>query len=291
LDDFYPGDDVVDWVGISIFQQLYPWAEYYDDTSSGGGGDFAGGSMIYVKEVLDYAKRHDKPVMIAESTPFGGMFWNGQDFGNKKDSIPLPLLLHNNTTSEAAATTTTPDKNNIWNLWFAPVLQLIEQYDIRMWSYINCDWNAQPMWHNIGFGDTRLASSQRVMENWWEEVLQNPRFVSAPLNCYGTDHDSSPVNDDEHDAASLLSLTLAPPAIVGSWSFLGNNQTMEILLPKLFVLTLVLGMALLLGVRYYSKSRRHRPKRRTTRILELHHETTEEVFGTKQEGYGSTVET
>jgi hypothetical protein len=26
LEDFYPGDDVVDWVAISVFQQLYPWA-------------------------------------------------------------------------------------------------------------------------------------------------------------------------------------------------------------------------------------------------------------------------
>ena len=26
LDQFYPGDDFVDWVGISVFQQFYPWA-------------------------------------------------------------------------------------------------------------------------------------------------------------------------------------------------------------------------------------------------------------------------
>lgn len=26
LDQFYPGDEYVDWVGISVFQQFYPWA-------------------------------------------------------------------------------------------------------------------------------------------------------------------------------------------------------------------------------------------------------------------------
>jgi hypothetical protein len=159
LEDFYPGDDYVDWVGISIFQQLYPWAS---QTSS-----FAGGSMHYVKEFLDFAGRHGKPVMIAESTPFGGVLWDGKSFGAEH--------------SDQHVNGSVP--SNIWDLWFAPVLDLIESYDIRMWSYINCDWDAQPMWHNIGFGDTRLSTLDYIMTNWREHVLKNPRFVSAPLQC------------------------------------------------------------------------------------------------------------
>ncbi len=66
LQDFYPGDDLVDWIGISIFQQLYPWANA--ETIA----DFVGGSLDQVQEVFEFAKEHDKPIMIAESTPFGG---------------------------------------------------------------------------------------------------------------------------------------------------------------------------------------------------------------------------
>ena len=162
LNDFYPGDDYVDWVGISIFQQLYPWA-------SKVGNFAAGGSIEYVVEVLEFANRHNKPVMIAESTPFGGMHWNGKRFGSEQ-RLEVPSL------SDSVP-------NNVWDLWFAPVLDLIERYDIRMWSYINCDWDVQPMWHNVGFGDTRLSTLEHVMTKWRENVLGNSRFELAPLSC------------------------------------------------------------------------------------------------------------
>jgi len=124
LDDYYPGSDVVDWVGVSIFQQL-------QNTTM----------MEYVDHVLRYAARHHKPTMIAESTPFGGIV--------------------------------------SWEDWFAPTLQLIQEYDISMWSYINCNWEAQPMWHNVGFGDTRLAINKNVMEQWHDQVLEGTRFLGA----------------------------------------------------------------------------------------------------------------
>jgi len=162
LNDFYPGDDYVDWVGISIFQQLYPWA-------SKVGNFAAGGSIEYVEELLDFAKRHDKPVMIAESTPFGGMHWDGKSFGSEQ-RLEVPSL------SDSVP-------NNIWDLWFVPILDLIERHDIRMWSYINCDWDSQPMWNGIGFGDSRLSTMDYVMTKWRENVLANPRFVVAPLSC------------------------------------------------------------------------------------------------------------
>lgn len=152
LDDFYPGDSVVDWVGVSIFQQLYPWANSNNGNNS---NDFAGGNLAQVVEVLEFAKRHEKPIMIAESTPFGGM-----DVG-----------VHHGL------------KESIWSLWFEKMIQLIDRYDIGMWSYINCDWDSQPMWHGVGFGDTRLSSSKAVMKQWWSKVLKGEtRFVNH-LEC------------------------------------------------------------------------------------------------------------
>lgn len=126
LHDMYPGNDAVDWIGVSLFQQPGNPSK-----------------MEHVYKVLDYANKHRKPIMIAESTPFGGIF------------------------------------NTTWQDWFAPVFQLIERYDIDMWSYINCNWNAQPMWHGIGFGDTRLSISDDVMQQWNEQILESPRFLGA----------------------------------------------------------------------------------------------------------------
>jgi hypothetical protein len=85
--------------------------------------------------------------MIAESTPFGGI--------------------------------------TSWKDWFQPTLDLIEDYDISMWSYINCNWNDQPMWHNVGFGETRLSTNKDVMQQWHKHVIEGNRFLGADslLNC------------------------------------------------------------------------------------------------------------
>jgi hypothetical protein len=101
LDRFYPGDDVVDWVGISIFSQLY--------TNANGGGVARLGNNETVRAVLEFAHRRRKPTMIAESTPFGGI----------------------------------PSRIDPWEAWFRPVLDLIQEHKIGMWSYINCDWEVR----------------------------------------------------------------------------------------------------------------------------------------------------
>ena len=87
--------------------------------------------------------------MIAESTPFGGI--------DMKVNASDPLLA------------------DPWRRWFEPVLNLIELYDIAMWSYINCDWDSQPMWHNVGFGETRVSSDPSVMKKWLDFVT-NRRY-------------------------------------------------------------------------------------------------------------------
>ena len=208
LNDFYPGDDYVDWVGISIFQQLYPWA-------SKVGNFAAGGSIEYVEEVLEFAKRHAKPVMIAESTPFGGMHWDGKRFGASK-RLEIPFL------SDSVP-------NNIWDLWFAPILDLIERFDIRMWSYINCDWDSQPMWHNIGFGDTRLSTLDYVMTKWREQVLENPRFMSAPLLCG--------IHSEAESPESSATVSMLVPVSSKSWPTVAV-QTSELKMDRLGILSL-----------------------------------------------------
>jgi hypothetical protein len=186
LDRFYPGDHYVDWIGISLFQQLYPWAR---NTNA---GEFSGGTMEQVTEVLEFATARDKPIMIAESTPFFGM-----DLAEQDPSILQQYNLTNNNV-------------DIWDLWFQPTLDLIEQYDIGMWSYINCDWNSQPMWRGIGFGDTRLASSPRVMKQWMDRVLDSERF-SNHIHCHPHKHTH---RHSHGHTPSFVSLALAQEDIV-----------------------------------------------------------------------------
>ncbi len=55
--DWYPGDEYVDWVGISVFFQPYEDIFNHKETNT----------------VLDFAKEKKKPVMIAESNPVKGI--------------------------------------------------------------------------------------------------------------------------------------------------------------------------------------------------------------------------
>ena len=213
---YYPGDDVVDWIGLSLFQQLYPWAA--------ADNNFAGGTKAQVLEVLDYAKLHDKPIMIAESTPFGGMY------------------LEDN--PNVASLGSGDEGENIWDLWFQPVLDLIEEYDIGMWSYINCDWNSQPMWKGIGFGDTRLSISQTVMTRWRTHVLsEQSRFVNrlscssvppstatfrpSPLSWLGSmveQHNAYTSSDDGMDMERLANIGALLPLVLAAIGLLAILQ-------------------------------------------------------------------
>ena len=153
LQSFWPGEQYVDWVGVSIFQQLYPWAN--DDAHGGVDSDWAGGTLADVEEVLRFAASHgNKPTMIAESTPFGGI-----------DMV-------SNETREY-------DLSDPWERWYAPTLELIDKWDVKMWSYIDCDWESQPMWHGVGFGESRVSSNDRVMEMWRDVVVNGGRTTSS----------------------------------------------------------------------------------------------------------------
>mmetsp|Transcript_11167 Transcript_11167/g.24211 ORF Transcript_11167/g.24211 Transcript_11167/m.24211 type:complete len:450 (+) Transcript_11167:263-1612(+) len=160
LDSFYPGDEFVDWIGVSIFQQVFPWSPYW------------GGKMEDVERVLDFAQERDKPTIIAESTPFGGIEL-------KEASDDTKAFLANNEYD-----------HDDWDRWFGKVLDVIDRYDVSMWCYINCDWESQPMWHNIGFGETRLSSNPNVMSQWHERIIKNKnerRFLaSGSLETCGT---------------------------------------------------------------------------------------------------------
>lgn len=63
LSDWYPGDDYVDWVAISVFFQPYENIFNHKETN----------------DVLEFAKTKKKPVMVAESNPVLGIKKNDKN--------------------------------------------------------------------------------------------------------------------------------------------------------------------------------------------------------------------
>jgi hypothetical protein len=118
--DWYPGDEYVDWFGLSYFEPR-------EDI---------------LTAFLELARTHHKPVMIAEATP------RGFDLGN------------------------TNNPEGVWNIWFAPFFEFIHtnQDVIRAVAYINVDWDSQAMWHDQGWGDSRVEANETVRELWLTEV-------------------------------------------------------------------------------------------------------------------------
>lgn len=124
---YYPGDEYVDWVGYSLFRGK--------DTG---------------RRALDFARKHKKPVFIAEATPKG-------TFLDKEDG------------------------EKAWAGWYKDFFKHIEaNLDvIRAISYINCDWDAQPMWDK--WGNSRLEANE-IVRNKWLEQMKKPYMVEAEDN-------------------------------------------------------------------------------------------------------------
>lgn len=96
-----------------------------------------------------------QPTMIAESTPFGGIELK-QTSKETINFVGKPEYDHDD-----------------WDRWYGKVIDVINKYDVSMWSYINCNWENEPMWHNVGFGETRLSTNDHVMSQWFQLVAKN----------------------------------------------------------------------------------------------------------------------
>lgn len=134
LEKWYPGDDLVDWCGYSYFNNPD-------------------------QEMLMFARKHKKPVFIAEATP---VLHNGVEFSNARltDSVIA---------------------KRVWQEWFIPFINTLNENKdvIKAFSYINANWAAQPMWAtNPVFKkvDSRIQESDFISKNWKEEMAK-PRYL------------------------------------------------------------------------------------------------------------------
>ena len=148
IEAWYPGDEYVDWMALSFFTQAECGYRPLD-------------------ELLDLARVHNKPVMIAEAAPqryATGMLTysvSGKDFESRT-------------------------AGEIWDEWYAPFFTYVHDHAdlIRLVAYINTYWDSQPMWgkpyQNGYWGDSRVQVNDLIKEHWLAELKQDSWLMGGP---------------------------------------------------------------------------------------------------------------
>ncbi len=170
INGWYPGDAYVDWVGLSWF--LLP-----TETPPVGGSP--ANQITLANEVVQFGRTHNKPVMIAESTPQG---YNLTALNNSNVSTVWDGTSGANTVSKTAT--------QIWSEWFTPFFDYIHANSdaIRAVSYINANWNTQGLWappYSQGYwGDTRVQANATIKTNWQNEI-NTPFWIHGSPTLFG----------------------------------------------------------------------------------------------------------
>ena len=157
IEKWWPGERYVDWVGIT----------YFDKRPVGMGA------------VAAWAKKHEKPLMIAEGAPRG----IGTIQGKKS-----------------------------WDEWFQPCFEDIATHDVRALCYINWDWEAYDMFRGGGWGDTRIQQNRYVNDKWIKEISKD-KYLTAPeglfqtLGWHGSDAPADPASSNDRNRPQLVEVT------------------------------------------------------------------------------------
>lgn len=158
LADWYPGDMYVDWVGTSWFVLPDDNPHRADRPNLPTGRDLH-------DEALEFARKANKPVIIAEASTQGfdianrtrrnvSINWDGPAGENLRSMTPL----------------------QIWNTWYKPFFSYIEANRdvIKAVAYINANWDTQGLWdspYEHGYwGDSRVEINQAIRGEWLREI-------------------------------------------------------------------------------------------------------------------------
>ncbi len=156
---WYPGDDYVDWLGLSWFMN----PDEMSVVPQSGFTPLTPGQLA--DEVLQLAREKGKPVMIAEASP------QAMDLNERFTANHSPLWDGEPTSDRQSMT-----DEEIWEYWFAPLFAYMNANSdvVHALAYINVDWDSQPMWgppYASGFwGDSRLETNPDVARRFNEAV-------------------------------------------------------------------------------------------------------------------------
>ena len=143
LEALWPGDEYVDWVGLSWFSP--------QDCN-----------FERVNEAAQFARNHNKPLFINESSP--------QRYQIAELTYSNDAANGQNKQSKTADT--------IWDEWYQPYFDFIndENNNVKAITYINADWDSQTRWNpndGIGnpegyWGDSRVQANEAIKQRWLE---------------------------------------------------------------------------------------------------------------------------
>ncbi len=192
--DWYPGSEYVDWVGISFFYGAryaeYPWS----CTDESRPGTVAHVSPRSLQDALaEFARRHGKPLMIAESAPQGvsvsEMTWSCVH--TRQDHLDGHAF---------------DSGGEIWDAYYDDYFSWIETNRdvVRVFAYINTNWQAQSMWTCAPeadtcpsgyWGDHRIQANAELLDRFKTKVQEELYRVRA-FNA-GIATDTLPAEDGE----------------------------------------------------------------------------------------------
>ncbi len=160
VSDWYPGNVYVDWMGFSWF---LPPDEVRNNAPS---------QRVLADEVLNFARKKGKPVMIAEASPQG---------------YNLKKLTYSNISSlwdgEAGKSLVYKTSEEIWQEWFSPFFNYIHANRdvIRAVAYINADWDMQKKWsppYREGYwGDSRVQMNPDIRQRWLHQIEDSSEWL------------------------------------------------------------------------------------------------------------------
>lgn len=156
---FYPGNEYVDWFAFS-------WFHHPDATPTARVDHRPATPRELAAEVLAMARAAGKPVMIAEAAPQGFDL----DASSRRSISPI-------WDGDAGTGRREVSADQIWRDWYEPLFRLMmdNREVIRALAYINCNWDAQPMWgppYAAGYwGDSRLQVNAELAERFSEAVI------------------------------------------------------------------------------------------------------------------------
>ncbi|MCY1143750.1 DUF5010 C-terminal domain-containing protein [Actinoplanes sp. Pm04-4] len=178
-DRWYPGDEYVDWTGLSHFYgEQYGRYQWSCETPE----NIAAMPLQVQQSLLDFARKHRKPVFISESAP------QGFDIGDKTAGC---IFADPTTGGPRPAVKVTAQQ--IWDIWYAPYFRFIERNRdiVRGFAYINTNWKSQSMWHcrpgacaNGYWGDSRIQADPLIAARFRAEVGK-PMYEHGPSRARG----------------------------------------------------------------------------------------------------------
>lgn len=179
LEDWYPGNNYVDVIAFSYF-------ENFDSKGPIAVQEFGTDVLTqkhFSDKIVNMAKRHNKRVMIAESTPRGydlknltktntHRFWDG----------PVYSVWNQDPTKRVKAGTVSVTAQEIWNNFYQPLFDYIEDNGdvIKHFHYIVADWTShlQYAWTSEYqyWGNARVQDNDFIKKKWQNEI-NKPKWI------------------------------------------------------------------------------------------------------------------